>query len=72
VLKVRKGNNVLFGLTAKNLERLQENDPIRFNGEQIGMPNLVFYIAYGPDEIALVKEWAPERLAEVEAFYRKE
>lgn len=53
MVKLRKGNVVVFGLTDENFERLKKDQPIRFNLNELGLPDTTVYIVHGKDEQAL-------------------
>ena len=53
MIKARGGKIVLFGLSRANTERLLADMPIRFAGEEVGLPGLVFVIIGGETEKAM-------------------
>ena len=60
MVKMRKGNVIVLGLSAENIKRLQASDPIMFAGEQIGLDGLTIYIVYGETEVDIVAELTKE------------
>ncbi len=56
MLKARGGNMVLIGLSRMNVERLLDDMPIRFAGEEVGIPGLVFVIVGGETEQAIAEQ----------------
>lgn len=56
MIKIRKGRNVVLGLSAENIKRLNEDKPIRFAGEEVGIPGLTFYIVTGKDEDSIARD----------------
>ncbi len=48
-----------MGLSHVNLERLKAGQPIKFNGESIGMPGHDFLIFAGRTEKSMAKELDP-------------
>lgn len=53
MLKARSGNLVFFGLSDENVKRLQQGQPIFFEGAVLGLPDLAFVIFHGKDEAAM-------------------
>lgn len=49
MLKARAGDRLVFGLSAKNIEKLMNGDPILIDLKQLGMEGSVF-IFYGYTE----------------------
>lgn len=47
---------VLLGISAENVRRLRDNQPILFDGAEISLPGYEFSIVYGDTEQALVGE----------------
>lgn len=50
MIKIRKDNTILFGLSNENIKRLKQGMPIKFSGEQVGIPDIIFGIFYGETE----------------------
>lgn len=50
MIKLRKGDTVVFGLTDENVERLKKGQPIQFNMTELGLPNQTVIIIHGKDE----------------------
>ena len=42
-----------LGLSAENIKRLQADDPILFNGAEVGLPGIHFVIMAGDTELDL-------------------
>lgn len=47
---------VILGLSGQNVTRLAAGEPIRFQGDEIGIPGHMFVIMYGRTEDAMVAE----------------
>ncbi len=59
MIKLRSGNNIVLGLSARNVQLLEEGKPIYFQGAELGFPQLEqvkFFIVYGETEDAILKE----------------
>ena len=56
MIKARKGDVVILGLSRMNIERLMEDQPIRFEGDELGFPGKTFYILFGETEQTIVNE----------------
>lgn len=56
MIKASGPENVILGLSDKNIERMKAGDPIKFDGKEIGVPGRTFYIIYGETEQALVDD----------------
>lgn len=50
MIKARAGSLVLLGLSRANVERLMKDQPIRFDGAELGLPGIVFVIMGGETE----------------------
>lgn len=50
MVKLKAGNNASFGLTDENLRRLKEGEPIQFNMNELGFPDMVITIFHGKTE----------------------
>jgi hypothetical protein len=50
MIKARGEGLVLLGLSRMNVERLMGDMPIRFAGEEIGLPGITFVIVGGETE----------------------
>lgn len=55
MIKLRKGNAMVIGLSDENLERLKKDQPIKFNMSVLGFPDIDVLIFNGKDEQAMVK-----------------
>ncbi len=53
MIKARAGSLVLLGLSRANVERLMNDQPIRFDGAELGLPGFVFVIMGGETEQAI-------------------
>lgn len=56
MIKVRKGNGIILGLSEENIKSLKDNQPIKFNlGDIIdGDPRVVYIIAGKTDDSMLL------------------
>ena len=52
------------GLSHANLKRLKDDQPIRFKGEDVGLPDQDFLIFFGETEESLAAQIAPWITAE--------
>ena len=50
------GRVMVLGITKENVRRLQEGQPIRVRGEEVGVPNVTIVIMYGEDNKAIGKQ----------------
>lgn len=55
MLKAVAGDKMIFGLSAKNIEKLQEGKPIKVDLKDLGREGFV-YIIYGNTEQDIAKE----------------
>lgn len=54
------GRQILgIGLSHVNLERLKDNQPIRFKGEDVGLPDIDVLIFAGETEESMAKQMDP-------------
>lgn len=53
MIKARGGSLIVLGLSRGNVERLLADMPIRFAGEEVGIPGVVFVILGGETEQAI-------------------
>lgn len=53
MLKLRKGKSMVIGLSDENMRRLKDNQPIKFNMNVLGFPDIEVYIFNGKDEQAM-------------------
>ena len=57
MIKARAGNLIILGLSDENLRRLQNNEPIKFNAGELGLPpHLEIVIVYGKTEKDIAHE----------------
>ena len=56
MLKASGPNTVIIGLSAENIRRLQEGQPIAFEGKEVQVPGKNFLIVYGETEDAIANE----------------
>lgn len=54
MIKARKNNFVLLGLSEENLKRLRRDQPIKFNMKDLGLPDMEVIIFYGETEEDMV------------------
>jgi hypothetical protein len=55
---IRDGRKlVVFGLSAENVALLMVDKPIEFNGADIGLPNIDFFIFAGASDNAMTEEF---------------
>ena len=52
----RKGDLYGFGITAGNVERLKQGDPIVIDMSELGVPQMTITIFYGETEEAIARE----------------
>ena len=57
MIKARMGNVVIIGLSRMNVERLTQDMPIRFPGEDVGVPGMLFVIIFGETEPEMVEQF---------------
>jgi hypothetical protein len=50
MLKARSGDRFVFGLSAKNIEKLMDGQPIEINLKDLGCSNGTIFIFYGETE----------------------
>jgi hypothetical protein len=50
MLKARKGNSIILGLSDMNLTRLKMGQPIKFNLKELGLSDHDVFIFNGKDE----------------------
>lgn len=50
MLKIRKGNVLVFAIDDGNITRLKDGKPIKFNLKELGMDDTTVYICWGKDE----------------------
>lgn len=53
MVKAKKGNTLIFGLSDMNLERLKKGEPISFNLNELGAEPYDILIFHGKDEQAM-------------------
>lgn len=50
MIKALKGNCIVLGLSDENIKRLTQNQPIKFNLNELGLEDRIVYIFNGKDE----------------------
>lgn len=50
MIKALKGNMIVLGLSAENIKRLKQNQPIKFNLQDLGLPDFDVFIFTAKDE----------------------
>lgn len=50
MMKLKKGNLLIFGLSDGNIERLKNNEPIKFNLQELGLQDMDIIILSAKDE----------------------
>lgn len=53
MIKAKKGNMMILGLSDENLKRLKQDQPIKFNMKDIGFDDIDVLIFNGKDEQAM-------------------
>lgn len=53
MVKAKKGNLLVFGLSDENMNRLKNGEPIKFNLQELGMDDIDVFIFNGKDEQAM-------------------
>lgn len=53
MIKAKKGNMLILGLSNQNLERLGNDEPIKFNMAELGFPDIDVLIFSGKDELTM-------------------
>lgn len=56
MIKARSGDVVILGLSRENINRLMDDQPIRFDGDVLGFPGETFYIVFGETEQAIAAD----------------
>lgn len=56
MLKARKGDDLIFGLSARNVELLMEGKPISIDLTQLGLDKGRVFIFYGATEEAMKQD----------------
>lgn len=57
MMKLRKGNSIVLGLSDENIRRLKEGNPIKFNLVELGMSDVDVFIYNGRDEQSMYKDF---------------
>lgn len=57
MIKIKKDNVLVFGITDANIERLKKDQPIKFNLQELGMDDITVFICHGKDEQALYEQF---------------
>lgn len=55
MMKARMGKTLILGLSDENMKRLSQNQPIKFNLQEMGMEDMDVLIFNGKDEQAMKK-----------------
>lgn len=55
MIKAKKGNMMILGLSDENIKRLKNDQPIKFNMSTLGFPDIWVLIFTGKDEQAMGK-----------------
>lgn len=55
MVKYRKGNLILLGLSRNNVERMEKDFPVIFNGESLGI-DATITIWFGENEMAILNK----------------
>lgn len=50
MVKALKGNLIILGLSDENIKRLQQDEPIKFNLKELGLPDFDVLIFTAKDE----------------------
>ena len=50
MVKALKGNMIVLGLSEENIKRLQKDRPIKFNLQELGLPDFDVFIFTAKDE----------------------
>ena len=50
MIKALKGNMIVLGLSEENISRLQKDQPIKFNLQELGLPDFDIFIFTAKDE----------------------
>jgi translation initiation factor 2 alpha subunit (eIF-2alpha) len=53
MVKALKGNMIILGLSDENIERLKKDQPIKFNLQELGLPDYDVFIFTAKDEQAM-------------------
>lgn len=49
-------DHIIFGLSRENIERLMDNQPIRFDGEEVNLPGVMFVIVGGQENADIIED----------------
>jgi len=55
MLKARKGETLIFGLSEMNITRMKLGQPIKFNLKELGLEDRTVFLFYGKDEAEMKK-----------------
>lgn len=66
MVKFRRDNVVILGLSEKNIELLKQGKPIKFNMNEMGFDDITVFIITGKDEHSIQKQIAEAAGATVE------
>ena len=56
MIKAKKGNQLILGLSDVNMRRLKNNEPISFNLKEVGFGDIEVFIFNGRDEQTMQSE----------------
>ncbi len=56
MIKYKKGNLIVLGLSDENLERLKKDQPIKFNLKELGLQDMDILIFNGKTEDEMYKQ----------------
>lgn len=54
MIKLRKDNKIILGLSDENLRRLKDDQPIKFNLKELGLEDVEVIIFNGKDESSMI------------------
>ena len=55
MIKLRKGNMMVIGLSDENMRRIKAGQPVKFNMSVLGFSDIEVYIFNGKDEQTMAK-----------------
>lgn len=59
MVKALLGNKIILGLSDENMERLKKDQPIKFNLQELGLPDFEVLIFNGKDNQAMYEMMKP-------------
>ena len=54
MIKLRKGNKIVLGLSDENIRRLKDNQPIKFNMSELNIGDYDLFIIHGKTEESIM------------------